>query len=652
MSTQTPFQRLFASTSAVTATATTAADSNASSSGLRLSWPELTLDVPFGHASSSDRLHPLTNAVATLDHNVLRCLFSLSTSQRRTLWVALLSTGVIAGAYISYAFIWPSVKQAVGTCVWDACIALPPQQGHATEGAVEDAAVPPPTTIDAVLFTSTPSSSEGGGDPAVSDIAPPPSSPPPQPYSNRLTTTLSTALMPSVFQRALDAVRSHQLTTKAATATTVLLERQDHQWFATLREHVGAGAAIVGVSVRVPATLCLAPTDEVVTLNRWLEVDVRRAPPSDSPVCLWSNDVGDTSNTDVDSGDAHPADDAAAAPPDGLHLSALLRDVVGHQFERQHQPLPALQYRVHNQLCAPEHAARYGLEVATIVAGVVCGCALAAPAAESPLATHASLTSWAASDVGPRCEREWEVYAGERAAAASAAAAAGEAAGGADVDTTDGDGTASPPPASPALPNESTRSPLPVQSRIAAALWESESESDVEDEDHTDTHDDAREGDTAATLTTVPLADNDDDNDNDAPVLPAVLEDAAPQPIVVCGQLRWEQRRGDATDETDRVERSAGWPTDAIAETLSQDLNEVLRPTASPSRPTVHINAEGELYVMSHAPIGLTVKQLLVQACEAHGCALQLHCLARVYRAGTAATCKVRQTWVSSVELV
>ena len=37
---------------------------------------------------------------------------------------------------------------------------------------------------------------------------------------------------------------------------------------------------------------------------------------------------------------------------------------------------------------------------------------------------------------------------------------------------------------------------------------------------------------------------------------------------------------------------------------------------------------------------------------EAHGCALQLHCLARVYRAGTAATCKVRQTWVSSVELV
>ena len=80
----------------------------------------------------------------------------------------------------------------------------------------------------------------------------------------------------------------------------------------------------------------------------------------------------------------------------------------------------------------------------------------------------------------------------------------------------------------------------------------------------------------------------------------------------------------------------------------------MVRPTtaALPLRPTVHVNADGELYVLSHAPMGLTVKQLLVQACEAHGCALQLHCLARVYRTGTAATCKVRQTWVSSVELV
>ena len=152
-----------------------------------------------------------------------------------------------------------------------------------------------------------------------------------------------------------------------------------------------------------------------------------------------------------------------------------------------------------------------------------------------------------------------------------------------------------------------------------------------------------------------------DADTNDAPVPPPVLDNAtipvtvpspAAQPIVVCGQLRWAAQ-DDAANETDSVDRSAGWPADAIAQTLTHHLNEVLRPTsATPSRPKAHVNAEGELYVLSHAPIGLTVKQLLVQACEAHGCVLQLHCLARVYRTGTAATCKVRQTWVSSVELV
>ena len=570
---------------------------------------------------------------------------------------------------MSYACVWPRVTQGVHAYVWDAwwVPSIPSVSTAVTrtgggDGATDAAASSPPPP--------PPADSDGGGggggnvpplptasdnhDPRVRATSPSADSDAHRrsPCATTTSSTLSISL-PSVFQRAFDAVRSHQLTTKAATATTVLLERQDHQWFATLREHVSTGAAIVGVSVRVPATLLLAPTDEVVTLNRWLEVDVRRAPPSDSPVCLWSNDVGDTSNTDVDSGDAHPADDAATAPPDGLHLSALLRDVVGHQFERQRQPLPALQYRVHNQLCAPEHAKRYGLEVATIVAGVVCGCALAAPAAESPPVTHASLMSWATSDVGPRCEREWEVYAGERAVAVA--------------DRTDSPSLPDSPSPAPPSRDETARSPLAIQSRIAAALWESES--DEEDEaGNSDTYEDAREGaapEDDPTLTTVPLADDDADDADDAPVPPPVHDDAtipvtvpspAAQPIVVCGQLRWAPTKVPATvDEMDRVvDRSAaGWPADAIAQTLAQHLNEVLRPTsADSSRPTVHVNAEGELYVLSHAPIGLTVKQLLVQACEAHGCALQLHCLARVYRTGTAATCKVRQTWVSSVELV
>ena len=638
MSAQTPFQRLFASTARVTTTAT---DTHAAEgTGLRLSWPELTLDVPFRSAvSTSGQLLPLTNAIATLDHGVICCLFSLSTTQRRGLWLALLSTGLVVSAYVGYVCVWPRVTQGVdayaGNAWWVPSIpsvftVVTRAGGSGGDGAT-DAAAALPAGGDG---------DSGGGNalplPAALDHSVPRARTPSpsadtdahrrSPCATTTSSTLSISL-PSVFQRALDAVRSHQLTTKAATATTVLLERQDHQWFATLREHVGAGAAIVGVSVRVPATLCLAPTDEVVTLNRWLEVDVRRAPPSDSPVCLWNNDVGDTSNTDVDSGDAHPADDAAAAPPNGLHLSALLRDVVGHQFERLHQPLPALQYRVHNQLCAPEHAKRYGLEVATIVAGVVCGCALAAPAAESPLATHASLTSWATSDVAPRCEREWEVYAGEMEA---------------EVD----DRTDSPSPAAPPSPDDTTaRSPLAIQSRIAVALWESES--DEEDEaGNTLTHDDAREG--AGTeddpaLTTVPLAD-------DEATPPVTVACPTSQPIVVCGQLRWAP-----AETADSVDRSAAaWPADAIAQTLAHHLNEVVRPTtaALPLRPTVHVNADGELYVLSHAPMGLTVKQLLVQACEAHGCALQLHCLARVYRTGTAATCKVRQTWVSSVELV
>jgi len=636
MSIQTPFQRLFASTAHVT---TTAADTRAAEgTGMRLSWPELTLDVPFrSAASTSGQLLPLTNAVATLDHNVLCCLFSLSTAQRRGLWLALLSTGLVVSAYVSYACVWPLVAEGVYAYVGDTWLtpSMPSVSTAVTKTGgggddATDAAVSPPADSGGGGNAPPLPAASGNHDPRVR--TPSPSADTDAHRRSPCATTASTTLsisLPSVFQRALDAVRSHQLTTKAATATTVLLERQDHQWFATLREHVGAGAAIVGVSVRVPATLLLAPTDEVVTLNRWLEVDVRRAPPSDSPVCLWSNDVGDTSNTDVDSGDAHPADDAATAPPDGLHLSALLRDVVGHQFERQRQPLPALQYRVHNQLCAPEHAKRYGLEVATIVAGVVCGCALAAPAAESPPVTHASLMSWATSDVGPRCEREWEVYAVERAA---------EVADRTDSPSLPDD---SPSPAPPSR-DETARSPLAIQSRIAAALWESES--DEEDEaSNTDTHEDAREGDKPEddpTLTTVPLADDD-------AATPVTVPSPAAQPIVVCGQLHWTP-----AETADSV--AAAWPADAIAQTLAHRLHKVLRPTAatSSSRPTVHVNAEGELYVLSHAPIGLTVKQLLVQACEAHGCALQLHCLARVYRTGTAATCKVRQTWVSSVELV
>ena len=118
MSIQTPFQRLFASTAHVT---TTAADTRAAEgTGMRLSWPELTLDVPFrSAASTSGQLLPLTNAVATLDHNVLCCLFSLSTAQRRGLWLALLSTGLAVSAYVSYACVWPLVAEGVYAYVGD-----------------------------------------------------------------------------------------------------------------------------------------------------------------------------------------------------------------------------------------------------------------------------------------------------------------------------------------------------------------------------------------------------------------------------------------------------------------------------------------------------------------------------------------------------
>lgn len=626
-----PFHRLLASTASITSTAaivdrTTASDLAVSTTGLQFSWPELTLEIPCTAVTSSNYLQLVTNAVASLDLKILRCLFSLSTSQRRGMWVALLTTGLVGGAYASYTVIWPYVKPHVDTCVWDMYLAPRFSMGETsadTTKARTDAndVKRMEATNDAtemlVNDTGTPASDDD-----VKDDRAPPSS---LPYSRQLTDSLSNVLLPNVFQRALDAVRSHQLTYKAATATTVLLERQDHQWYTTLREHVSAGAVIVGIAVRVPATLLLAPTDEVVTLNRWLEVNVRRAPPSNSPVCLWSNDVGDTYNTDVDSADPHPAESGGASTlPDGLYLSALLRDVVSHQFKYQQQPLPALQYRVHNQLCAPEHAMRYGLEVATIVAGVVCGCALSATAAESSLATHASLSSWATTDVGPRCEREWTQYEATHLPKRVPSPL---------TEQNDGimDATIQPPP-------QFVRSPLNIQSRIAAALWES-------DDDDSDPNEEAHEADAAVVppLTTVQLSEDD----------PTTVNETSPthvhQPIVVCGQL---VRAPNVDAEADSPTE---WPSDAIAQTLAQHLDEVIRPhqtLSPPLRHTIHINAQGELYVLTHAPIGLTVKQLLVQACKTHGCTLQLHCLARVYRAGTASTCKVRQTWLSSVELV
>lgn len=628
MSIQTPFQRLFASTGLTTATANHVTNSNAAMEGLWVSWPELNLSGTFANVNALPYvcIYPFTKAIASLDRGVLRCLFSLSTNQRRGLWVTLFSTGLFASVYMGYAYVWPCLIRGVDTYGWTKSVESIRLTLLGRTHARATASSTPISRVDNV----SPSEERAPVSPDVSLSNT--NNTDSQETDNSATSTITSALsmsLPGVFQRALDAVRSHQLTSKSATATTVLLERQGHQWFTTLREHMDAGAAIVGISVRVPATLLLAPTDEVVTLNRWLEVDVRRAPPSDSPVCLWNNDVGNTSDTDVDSGYAHPANEDAPGPLDGLYLSALLRDVVSHQFERQHQPLPALQYRVHNQLCAPEHAQRYGLEIATIVAGVVCGCALVVPTAESALTTHTSLTSWAASDVGPRCEREWEAYAGERIAAAKETETKEAAAKEVETKETAADGTqlcANDGADSPSLPslNEITRSPLSVQSRIAAALWESESDEEEETlSDKTDTCDD---------------------------VPPVTVPNPVRQPVVVCGQLQWTPHK-DAADEIHRDTLQAEWPADAIAQTLVKHLEEVLRP-ASPSRPKIHINGDGELYVLSHVPVGLTVKQLLVQACEANGCTLQLHCLARVYRAGTAATCKVRQTWVSSVELV
>ena len=119
----TPFQRLFASTSHVTTTAAAAANTCVTTAGVQFSWPELTLEGPFANASTG-RLQPLTDAVATLDHNILRCLFSLSTAQRRGLWLALLSTGVVVSAYVGYVCVWPCVKQGVDTYVWDTYLAL------------------------------------------------------------------------------------------------------------------------------------------------------------------------------------------------------------------------------------------------------------------------------------------------------------------------------------------------------------------------------------------------------------------------------------------------------------------------------------------------------------------------------------------------
>jgi hypothetical protein len=129
-----------------------------------------------------------------------------------------------------------------------------------------------------------------------------------------------------------------------------------------------------------------------------LEVDVRRVPPSDTPASTWTD--GDTN----DANDYRCDDEDETATDDWLDL---VRTATQRQFATAHLPLPALQYRVHNDLCHPRDAERFGLDSAAAVGGTLAGYLLATDGTTNPHHTLSSL----ATELRDVCVREWHTWA-------------------------------------------------------------------------------------------------------------------------------------------------------------------------------------------------------------------------------------------------
>ena len=170
--------------------------------------------------------------------------------------------------------------------------------------------------------------------------------------------TISRSILPSIFQRTFLYATSHELATKSSQATTIVLEQQGHKWFQTICD-LSTQQAIVGLTVHVPATVVVA--QNVYTVNRWLDVEVRRKPlVSNSRVSVWNDvlkGIYDNHSEDLDAN----------------RYIRLIRQSVQNQFEQIDHPVPTFKINVQNRLCDKSHGDYYGLHTASHISGILAG---------------------------------------------------------------------------------------------------------------------------------------------------------------------------------------------------------------------------------------------------------------------------------------
>lgn len=529
---------------------------------LWLSWPELTHSSLKNIKIGEWIRVPITNFIAFIDKGICISILSMSHTRRRSIVGLLCVASTVACIYIGYAYFWPACKRCKLT--WpDNWFVHPYLKKPFFTFECQSESETSQKTIPASQKTIPASKMENTTDTqlhaSVED----------QRISNTLALTRKCFIssIPSLFQCAYSTIRSLPIENESSSAVTVLLERKEHQWFETLRHHHSTN--VLGVSIRIPGSLVFK--NDTFTFNRWLDVEIRRASITDSPVFLWTNTVTYESMS--------PSED------DGLQLSTLLRDAVKLQFDHAHQPLPVLQYRVHNHLCDPKFSTHYGLDIATLIAGTIGGTLLGGTSLSE---SYQSLTQFSL-DMCQRCQKAWLMCPTQK----------------------------------------NTMVPADVYSRLSAALWESDSESDSLDEDSQASVD---------TLSILSLSDTDGTNRVSEELACSTLS----EPIMVCGQLVNEENKCQNTNKN-------GWPIESIQQALHTSFKNVIK---SKIQMKCVIREKGEVMVMTTAPYGLTVQQLISQVCRTNGCQYEHHFIVKLYSGNTDKMSKVRQTWVSSIESV
>lgn len=523
---------------------------------LWLSWPELTQSSLKNITTAEWLIVPIRNFIAFMDRGICISILSMSHTKRRSIVGLLCVTGTIACTYIGYVYFRPACKRCKAMWPDNWCIYPFLKKSFFTFECQSEREASKQTIPAPKIKNTTDTQSQSHApieDPRISNTC-------------ALTKKCFISSIPSLFQRAYSTIRSLPVEDESSSAVTVLLERKEHQWFETLRHHHSTN--VVGVSIRIPGSLVFK--NETFTFNRWLEVEIRRASITDSPVFLWTNTVTYESLS--------PSED------DGRQLSTLLRDAVKLQFDHAHQPLPMLQYRVHNHLCDPKFSSHYGLDIATLIAGTIAGTLLGGTSLSE---SYQSLTQFSL-EICQRCQQAWLMC-----------------------------------PMS-----KNIMVPANVYNRISAALWENDSESDSLDENsHVPDE----------TLTTLSLSDTKGTNCVSEKLAYSTLT----EPVMVCGQL--------VQSNKNKCQNKNEWPIESIQQALRTSFKNAIKPKI---RVKCVICEKGEIMVMTTAPYGLTIQQLVTQVCRTNGCHYEHHFIVKLYSGDTDKMNKVRQTWVSSIESV